>query len=153
MADRAKEIVRTLLEVWEVVGVICVEMFLLPDGELLVNEVAPRPHNSGHLTIDAHACSQFEQQVRAVCGLPLGSPRQVSPAVMANLLGDLWTTGIPDWQSALTLPGVALHLYSKDEARPGRKMGHITALAPTTDDARRLADAARSALTRRRGAQ
>jgi len=136
VAERAREIARTLLEAWEVVGVICVEMFLLPDGELVVNEVAPRPHNSGHLTIDAHVCSQFEQQVRAVCGLPLGTCEALAPGAMTNLLGDLWREGAPDWAAALAVPGVALHLYGKDRALPGRKMGHLTAVARTTGEAR-----------------
>jgi 5-(carboxyamino)imidazole ribonucleotide synthase len=149
VARRAQEITRTLLEAWEVVGVICVEMFLLPDGELLVNEVAPRPHNSGHLTIDAHHCSQFEQQVRAVCGLPLGSTEAVAPAAMANLLGDLWQGGEPDWAAALAVPGVALHLYGKGEARQGRKMGHLTARAATADQARDRALTARAAAAAR----
>jgi 5-(carboxyamino)imidazole ribonucleotide synthase len=148
VAERAREITRTLLTAWEVVGVICVEMFLMADGELVVNEVAPRPHNSGHLTIDAHACSQFEQQVRAVCGLPLGSTEAVTPAVMTNLLGDLWAEGAPDWESALTVPGVALHLYGKGEPRPGRKMGHLTAVAPTAREARDRAVRARAAAAR-----
>jgi len=148
VAARAREIARTLLEAWDVVGVICVEMFLMPDGELVVNEVAPRPHNSGHLTIDAHACSQFEQQVRAVCGLPLGSTEAVAPAAMANLLGDLWSDGSPDWSSALAVPGVALHLYGKDEPRPGRKMGHLTAVAPTGREARERVLQSRAAAAR-----
>ena len=148
VAQRAREIARTLLEAWDVVGVICVELFLLPDGELVVNEVAPRPHNSGHLTIDAHACSQFEQQVRAVCGLPLGSSEAVAPAAMANLLGDLWRNGPPDWAAALAVPGVALHLYGKDRALPGRKMGHLTAVAPTAREARARVLRARAAAAR-----
>jgi 5-(carboxyamino)imidazole ribonucleotide synthase len=148
VAQRAREIARTLLEAWDVVGVICVELFLLPDGELVVNEVAPRPHNSGHLTIDAHACSQFEQQVRAVCGLPLGSSEAVAPAAMANLLGDLWQNGPPDWAAALAVPGVALHLYGKDRALPGRKMGHLTAVAPTAREARARVLRARAAAAR-----
>jgi 5-(carboxyamino)imidazole ribonucleotide synthase len=148
VAERAREITRTLLTAWEVVGVICVEMFLMADGELVVNEVAPRPHNSGHLTIDAHACSQFEQQVRAVCGLPLGSTEAVTPAAMTNLLGDLWAEGAPDWESALAVPGVALHLYGKGEPRPGRKMGHLTAVAPTAREARDRAVRARAAAAR-----
>lgn len=147
-ARRAREMVRTLLESWEVVGVICVEMFLMPDGDLLVNEVAPRPHNSGHLTIDAHACSQFEQQVRAVCGLPLGDTTPTTPVAMANLLGDLWKDGEPDWAGALAVPGVALHLYGKVIPRPGRKMGHLTALAPTPEEARSRALLARAAAGR-----
>ncbi|HSW30525.1 MAG TPA: 5-(carboxyamino)imidazole ribonucleotide synthase [Longimicrobiales bacterium] len=148
VATRAREIARTLLETWDVVGVICVEMFLMPDGELVVNEVAPRPHNSGHLTIDAHVSSQFEQQVRAVCGLPLGSTAAVAPAAMANLLGDLWQGGEPDWAAALATPGVALHLYGKVEARPGRKMGHLTALGSTAAQARDRVLQARAAAAR-----
>jgi 5-(carboxyamino)imidazole ribonucleotide synthase len=145
-ARRAREIVSTLLEAWDVVGVICVEMFVLAGGELVVNEVAPRPHNSGHLTIDAHATSQFEQQVRAVCGLPLGSTGQVAPAAMANIMGDLWAEGEPDWAAALAVPGIALHLYGKIEPRPGRKMGHFTALGATADEARdRVLEARRAA--------
>ena len=148
VADRAREIARTLLAAWDVVGVICVEMFLLPGGELVVNEVAPRPHNSGHLTIDAHACSQFEQQVRAVCGLPLGSSEAVAPGAMANLLGDLWQDDSPDWAAALAVPGVALHLYGKDIPKPGRKMGHLTAVAPTAGKARERVLRARAAAAR-----
>jgi 5-(carboxyamino)imidazole ribonucleotide synthase len=146
---RAHEITRTLLEKWEVVGVICVEFFLRPDGELLVNEIAPRPHNSGHLTIDAHACSQFEQQVRAVCGLPLGSTAARAPAAMANVLGDLWGPGVPNWPGALAVEGVSLHLYGKGEPRPGRKMGHLTAVAPSLDQARERVRTARAAAARR----
>ena len=147
-AGRAGEIVRTLLEAWDVVGVICVEMFLMADGDLVVNEVAPRPHNSGHLTIDGHVCSQFEQQVRAVCGLPLGDTSATAPVAMANLLGDLWQDGQPDWTSALAVPGVALHLYGKGQARPGRKMGHLTALASTAGEARERVLRARAAAAR-----
>src|SRR6185503_17358220 len=95
-------------------------------GALLVNEIAPRPHNSGHLTFDACRTSQFEQQLRAICGLPLGSTEMLQPAAMANLLGDLWEGGEPHWAAALRFPEVKLHLYGKATARPGRKMGHIT---------------------------
>lgn len=144
--ERAREITRTLLDAWEVVGVICVEMFLLAGGELLVNEVAPRPHNSGHLTIEACPSSQFEQQVRSACGLPLGSTELRAPAAMANLLGDLWQGGAPDWRRAVAVPGVALHLYGKADARPGRKMGHLTALGATPEQARERVLRARSAL-------
>lgn len=126
---RAREIARAVLESLDVVGVLCVEFFALPGGELLINELAPRPHNSGHLTFDACLTSQFEQQLRAVCGLPLGATDLLRPAAMANLLGDLWSAGTPRWAEALALPDVKLHLYGKDEARPGRKMGHLTALA------------------------
>jgi len=111
-----------------------------------VNELAPRPHNSGHLTIDAHVTSQFEQQLRAVCGLPLGSTRQHTPAAMANLLGDLWKDGEPDWPAACAHGQTKLHLYGKAEPRPGRKMGHLTSLAPTPSEAAKAVVAARNAL-------
>jgi len=117
------------------VGVVCVEFFLARDGRLLVNEIAPRPHNSGHLTIEAAATSQFEQQLRALCGLPLGSSRSLAPAAMANLLGDLWAGGEPDWAAAVGVSGVRLHLYGKGPPRPGRKMGHLTACGATLDEA------------------
>ncbi|HEX2164959.1 MAG TPA: 5-(carboxyamino)imidazole ribonucleotide synthase [Thermoanaerobaculia bacterium] len=149
VAREASEIARGVARALDLVGVLCVEMFLATDGRLLVNELAPRPHNSGHLTIEAAATSQFEQQLRAVCGLPLGSPALVAPAAaMANLLGDLWDGGEPDWPAALAVPGVALHLYGKRQARPGRKMGHLTAVAATADDARAAVLAARAALRR-----
>jgi 5-(carboxyamino)imidazole ribonucleotide synthase len=124
----AVEITRAVMEKMDVIGVLCIEFFLKRDGGLLINELAPRPHNSGHLTFDACVTSQFEQQLRAVCGLPLGSTEQVRPAAMANLLGDLWTKGEPDWEAACRFADVKLHLYGKTEARPGRKMGHLTAL-------------------------
>ncbi|MFM7206949.1 MAG: 5-(carboxyamino)imidazole ribonucleotide synthase [Planctomycetaceae bacterium] len=133
--DEAAAVTGRILEMLDVVGVACVEFFVTRDGRVLVNEIAPRTHNSGHLTIEACETSQFEQQVRAVCGLPLGSTRLRSPAAMANILGDCWTAGPPDWAAALAVPGVWLHLYGKREARPGRKMGHLTALAPTVEEA------------------
>ena len=142
----ATAIVRGLLERLDVIGVLCVEFFLTRDGALLINELAPRPHNSGHLTIDACVASQFEQQVRAVCGLPPGSIELLRPAAMVNLLGDLWTAREPDWAAACLLPGVKLHLYGKAEPRRGRKMGHLTALARDPQEALRLARAARGAL-------
>jgi len=142
----AVEIARGILEALEVVGVLCVEMFFTRDGRLLVNELAPRPHNSGHLTFDACVTSQFEQQLRAICGLPLGSTELLRPAAMANLLGDLWSGGEPDWAAACRFPEVKLHLYGKAAPRPGRKMGHLTALAATADEARRRVLAAREAL-------
>ena len=144
--QQAVEIARTVVEKLDLVGVLCVEMFLQADGTLMVNELAPRPHNSGHLTIDAYASCQFEQQVRAVCGLPLGSTRLLSPAAMANLLGDVWQAGEPDWQAALSRPEVKLHLYGKTAPRPGRKMGHLTALAATADEAVAEVSAARRRL-------
>lgn len=143
----AHEIARTILDALSYVGVLCIELFHTRDGRLLVNEIAPRPHNSGHLTIDACVTSQFEQQLRAVCGLPLGSTELLRPAAMANLLGDLWAGGTPRWERACAVPGVALHLYGKKEPRPGRKMGHLTALAETPEEARRGVLAARAALT------
>jgi 5-(carboxyamino)imidazole ribonucleotide synthase len=150
-AREAIEIARGVLDAFDLVGVMCVEFFLTPAGELMINELAPRPHNSGHFTIDACVSSQFEQQVRAVCGLPLGSTRQHQPAAMVNLLGDLWMPpgAEPDWLSACADPEVKLHLYGKLEARPGRKMGHITVLAETSHEAARHALAARDALLAR----
>ena len=142
----AVEIARTIAEKFDYIGTFCVEFFLGRDGNLLVNEIAPRPHNSGHLTFDVCIASQFEQQVRAVCGLPLGSTSFQSPAAMANLLGDLWETGEPDWQSALAYPEVKLHLYGKSEPRPGRKMGHLTAIAETVEKSEEIVKAARRRL-------
>jgi 5-(carboxyamino)imidazole ribonucleotide synthase len=151
ISREAVEIARAVLEALDVVGVMCVEFFLTRDGRLLINELAPRPHNSGHLTFDASVTSQFEQQLRAVCNLPLGSTELLRPAAMANLLGDLWQAGEPDWQAALAFPNVKLHLYGKTDARAGRKMGHLTALAQTTEEAARTALTARDALTRHDG--
>jgi 5-(carboxyamino)imidazole ribonucleotide synthase len=145
-AARAAEITRTILEQLQYVGVLCVEFFLSTDGDLLVNELAPRPHNSGHLTVDAAVTSQFEQQVRAVCGLPLGSPEIPRPAAMANLLGDLWADGEPNWAAACRLGEVKLHLYGKADPRPGRKMGHLTAAARSVHEAQDRVIAARDAL-------
>jgi 5-(carboxyamino)imidazole ribonucleotide synthase len=150
VAREAVEIARAVLETLDVVGVTCVEFFLTKAGRLLVNELAPRPHNSGHFTFDASLTSQFEQQLRAVCGLPLGSTELLRPAAMANLLGDLWQDGEPDWRAALRFPDVKLHLYGKTDARPGRKMGHLTALAATPSEAARAVLDARAALKRPR---
>jgi 5-(carboxyamino)imidazole ribonucleotide synthase len=146
VAAGAIDIARQIMQRLEVVGVLCVEFFVDQSDRLMVNELAPRPHNSGHLTIDACTTCQFEQQVRAVCGLPLGSPRQHRPAAMANLLGDLWNGAAPDWPAALATGDVKLHLYGKAEARPGRKMGHLTVLADTPQEAAARARAARSRL-------
>ena len=146
VAAEAEAIARGVLESLDVVGVLCVEMFLTRDDRLLINELAPRPHNSGHLTFDANVTSQFEQQVRAICGLPLGSTELLRPAAMANLLGDVWTNGEPRWGEALRLPDVKLHLYGKASARPGRKMGHLTALSNTADEAERIVREARRRL-------
>ena len=141
----AVEIARDIFEELEVVGTACVEFFMTTEGKLLVNEIAPRPHNSGHWTIEGAVTSQFEQQLRAVCGLPLGSTERIRPAAMANLLGDAWANGEPDWARVCSLPGVKLHLYGKKEARPGRKMGHVTVLADTPEAAGDLALKAQSA--------
>jgi 5-(carboxyamino)imidazole ribonucleotide synthase len=146
VAGRAAEIARTILEELQYVGVLCVEFFVSTEGELLVNELAPRPHNSGHLTFDAAVTSQFEQQVRAICGLPLGSAEIPRPAAMANLLGDLWADGEPNWAAACRFTDVKLHVYGKTNARPGRKMGHLTAVGKTVQDAQERVIAARDAL-------
>jgi 5-(carboxyamino)imidazole ribonucleotide synthase len=146
VAAEATSITESLLEQLDVTGVLCVEFFLTPGGKLFVNELAPRPHNSGHLTIDACVTSQFEQQLRAVAGLPLGSTEMLAPAAMANLLGDLWQQGEPNWPAACVFPNVKLHLYGKHEARPGRKMGHLTARAASPGEALQLVRAARAAL-------
>jgi 5-(carboxyamino)imidazole ribonucleotide synthase len=146
VTTEAVAITHAILEELDYVGVLCVEFFLTTDGRLLVNEIAPRPHNSGHFTFDACITSQFEQQVRAVCGLPLGATTQMRPAAMVNLLGDLWSNGEPDWSGALAIPEVKLHLYGKTEPRPRRKMGHITALADSVEEAVEKAVAARDLL-------
>ena len=125
------------------VGVLCVEFFVLADGSLVVNEIAPRPHNSGHYTQNACDQSQFDLQVRTLAGLPLTQPRQHSPATMLNLLGDLWgqhgADSVPDWATVLALPGVHLHLYGKTQARPGRKMGHLNVTGATAEQVRATA--------------
>ena len=149
IAAEAIEATRTVMEALEYVGILCIEFFLTSDGRLLLNELAPRPHNSGHLTFDACRTSQFEQQVRAICELPLGSPELLQPAAMANLLGDLWAAGEPNWGAALSLPDVKLHLYGKATPRPGRKMGHLTVLAATPEAAKSRVLEARAALMRR----
>ena len=148
LAEDAAMLAETIANALDYVGVLAVELFVV-DGALLINELAPRPHNSGHWTLDAAATSQFEQQVRALCGLPLGDTRVLCAGVaMANLLGDMWADGPPDWAAALSDPGAHLHLYSKREARAGRKMGHLTVLADTPDaaahKAERLRNSARS---------
>jgi 5-(carboxyamino)imidazole ribonucleotide synthase len=147
VAASAVEIARSLLERLNYIGVLCIEFFLTRSRKILVNELAPRPHNSGHLTINASHTSQFEQQLRAVCGLPLGSTEFISAAAMANLLGDLWKHGEPNWAAVCALPDVKLHLYGKIEPRPGRKMGHLTALAGDGDEAAKLVIEARRRLT------
>ncbi len=131
----AVKLASDIADALDVVGLVAVEMFVTDDGQLLVNEIAPRPHNSGHYTQDACATSQFEQLVRAICGLPLGSTGLLSPVVMVNLLGDVWADagGTPDWEAALGVRGAVLHLYGKSEARIGRKMAHINVTAPDVE--------------------
>ncbi|MBL9018357.1 MAG: 5-(carboxyamino)imidazole ribonucleotide synthase [Myxococcales bacterium] len=146
---RAEAMAIKVAEALDHVGVMAVEMFELPDGRLLANEIAPRTHNSGHYTYGACATSQFEQHVRAVCGLPLGDPRPLTGAVMVNLIGDLWAKGPPAWQHVLARPEARLHLYGKDAPAPGRKMGHVVLLDDDTDRALLTAEALIAQLTPR----
>lgn len=152
VAYNARQLAGAVAEQLELVGLMAVEMFLLPDDSILINELAPRPHNSGHFSFDACVTSQFEQQLRAVCGLPLGSAELLRPCVMANLLGDIWeearTNGRsePDWRAAAAFGDVKIHLYGKAEARRGRKMGHLVAFGGTTAVAADRARSARAAL-------
>jgi len=145
LARRACDAALRLAAVLEYHGVLCVEFFVDAAGGLLVNEIAPRPHNSGHFTLDACRCSQFEQQVRVLAGLPLGDTAMHKAAVMQNLLGDLWAHGDPDWRAA-TGPSTCLHLYGKAQARPGRKMGHYTCVADSVDEALRQAQSVKAGL-------
>jgi 5-(carboxyamino)imidazole ribonucleotide synthase len=146
MAQEAGELATAVAESMAYVGVLGVELFVARGGRLLANEMAPRPHNSGHYTMDACSADQFEQQLRTLCGLPLARPWLLSPVAMVNLLGDLWNGGEPRWEEALRRPGVRLHLYGKAEARPGRKMGHLNCLASNSDTALALALETRDAL-------
>lgn len=148
LSDEAVRLARGILEALDVVGLLTVELFVTRDGRLLVNELAPRTHNSGHLTVDACVTCQFEQQLRAVCGLPLGSTELRRPAAMANLLGDIWIAagGEPDWAAALSDPLVKLHLYGKASPRKGRKMGHLTATGVTVEEAVERVRSARARL-------
>jgi 5-(carboxyamino)imidazole ribonucleotide synthase len=139
-AAEARALALGIAEKIQLVGLLAVEMFV-QDGRIVVNELAPRPHNSGHQTFDANETSQFEQHVRAVCGLPLGGTKPLQPSVMLNLLGDLWKNGQePDWTRVLADPSAKLHLYDKGKAAPGRKMGHVTVTAPTLEEALRRAE-------------
>ena len=144
-AALARDMAAHLAQGLEYVGVLAVEFFVLGDGRVVFNEMAPRPHNSGHYTLDACATDQFQQQVRALAGLPLGDPRLLSPVVMVNILGDIWQPE-PAWEKLLAHPGVQLHLYGKQEARPGRKMGHYNCLAPSIEAAVALAEVTRREL-------
>jgi 5-(carboxyamino)imidazole ribonucleotide synthase len=146
IVEQAQRAAISIAEKLGYVGVLCVEFFVLEDGSLVANEMAPRPHNSGHYTVDACAASQFEQQVRAMTGMPLGDTRQHSPAVMLNILGDVWFPSgpkgapvTPPWHEVAAMPAARLHLYGKEEARPGRKMGHVNFTAATLDEARTAA--------------
>ncbi len=147
VAERAISYARQIASDLDLVGTMTVEFFVVGD-EVLVNELAPRPHNSGHLTIEAFDYSQFDQHIRAIAGVPLGRPCRGTPAAMANLLGDLWQQGALDWRKALETPHTSVHLYGKSEPRLGRKMGHITALADTPEAAGRRVRHAREELTR-----
>ncbi|MCE2684169.1 MAG: 5-(carboxyamino)imidazole ribonucleotide synthase [Verrucomicrobiae bacterium] len=139
-ATEARTLALGIAEQIGLVGLLAVEMFV-QDGRIVVNELAPRPHNSGHQTFDANETSQFEQHIRAVCGLPLGGTKPLQPSVMLNLLGDLWKNGqAPDWTQVLADPSAKLHLYDKGTAAPGRKMGHVTVTAPTLAEALRRAE-------------
>ncbi len=146
---RAQDIAVSIVNALGHIGVMAVEMFELADGSLLVNEIAPRTHNSGHYTYGASATSQFEQHVRAVCGLPLGDTRMLSGAVMLNLIGDLWANGAPPWQHVLARPEARLHLYGKEAPAPGRKMGHVLLLDDDTDRALGTAEELLAALSPR----
>ncbi len=146
LGGQARELAAQVAEKLGYVGVLGVEMFV-SEGKLLVNELAPRPHNSGHWTQDAAVTDQFEQQVRAMCGLPLGSTDLLTPVAMVNLLGDLWAKGEPDWAAVMAMPGVVLHLYGKKEPRAGRKMGHLNCYGATADEALRKAEGAFQRLT------
>ena len=145
-AEKARALAVEIAEKLDLVGLLAVEMFLLADGGILINELAPRPHNSGHFSFDASATSQFEQQLRAVCGLPLGNTDSLCPSAMVNLLGDVWAGGEPNWAAVLAMPDVKLHLYGKAEPRAGRKMGHLVAFGATTEEAAARALGARAAL-------
>lgn len=136
LSEESQRIARRVATDLDYVGMLAIEFFINRNGDLLVNEMAPRPHNSGHHTINACVSSQFEQQLRAICGLPLGEARLLQPAAMINLLGDVWIDhgGLPDWTAVLAIPGCSLHLYGKAEPRRGRKMGHLTILGETPEE-------------------
>lgn len=146
LSRQAVDMASRLADSLHYVGTMAVEMFLTRSGELLINEIAPRPHNSGHFTLDACTSCQFEQQVRMLCGLPAGDTRLLSPVLMLNLLGDIWGDGRPDWAALLRHPQAKLHLYGKTQARPGRKMGHINILGRDAEETLGLADAIKAEL-------
>jgi len=142
----AQRLATSLADALDYVGVLGVEMFVTDDDSVLINEIAPRPHNSGHYTLDATVSSQFEQQVRMMCGLAPGETSLTSPVAMLNLLGDLWSKGEPDWCAIMPRQNAWLHLYGKAEARPGRKMGHINVFAGSAQEAAKIADQIRARL-------
>ncbi|MGD8926340.1 MAG: 5-(carboxyamino)imidazole ribonucleotide synthase [Thioalkalispiraceae bacterium] len=146
ITEQAMTMARSLAEQLNYCGVLTVEFFLTHDDKLLINEIAPRPHNSGHYTLDASLTSQFEQQVRMLCGLPPGDTRLLSPVVMINLLGDLWIDGEPHWDKLFEQANAKLHLYGKKTARPGRKMGHFNVLSSEIDKALKIAEQVRQQL-------
>ena len=148
VAVQARQMALQLAEAMDYVGVLAVEFFVLGDDALVINEIAPRPHNSGHYTLDATVTSQFEQQVRTLCGLPPGDTRLLSPVVMVNLLGDIWRDDEPAWDRLLSQPNVMLHLYGKKSARVGRKMGHFNVLSECLDSAMDQARVLRNQLAR-----
>ena len=150
LAEEAADIAKGIAEKLDYIGTFCVEFFVTRDKRLLVNEIAPRPHNSGHLTFDACVTSQFEQQLRAVCGLPLGSTDSFGPVAMVNLLGEVWMDGEPDWCGGLTDERAKLHLYGKSEPRPGRKMGHLTAICGSVEEAIQVVTEAKEKLRRKK---
>lgn len=147
ISEAATEMAIRLATAMNYCGVLGVEFFYTRQGELLINEMAPRPHNSGHFTVDACATSQFEQQVRVMCGLLPGDPQLLSPVVMVNLMGDIWNNGDPAWEAILNEPQAHLHLYGKHEPRRGRKMGHVNCLASNVDTALEIAATLRAALS------
>lgn len=147
VSDKAQKIAKTIAEKIDYYGVLAVEMFVMRDGRILVNEIAPRPHNSGHYTLDACVTDQFEQQVRTLCGLAPGDTRLLSPVVMVNLLGDVWSGSQPAWEQLFDYPNVKLHLYGKDQARPGRKMGHYNVLDKSLTKALNLGKSIKAKLT------
>lgn len=147
LISEAKKVALRVTEALDYVGILAVEFFVFGDGKILVNEIAPRPHNSGHHTLDSCETSQFEQQLRAICGLPLGSPRTISPCVLLNLLGDVWPDGAePDWTPVLETPGAKLHLYGKHTARTGRKMGHVNFISTDVETALARVNSVKTAL-------
>ncbi len=150
VAGAARSLAGQVAEALDLVGVLAVELFLLPDGNVLINEMAPRPHNSGHFSFNASVTSQFEEQLRAVCGLPLGPTDSFCASAMANLLGDLWEHGEPDWAAAAALPGVKIHLYGKAQPKKGRKMGHLVAIGEDVEAAGALVREARRRLRRQK---